>query len=281
MLLGFHVSIAGTIDLAVDRAVKMGCATFQIFTKSPRGWEYENLAVKEIDGFVEKCREHGFKQPADHMPYLPNLASPTDDTYNRSVSSLVTELRRCEALKIPYLVTHTGSHLGKGEKFGLDRAVAACNKALSEVDGEVMILLENTAGTKNSIGSKFENLSYILENVELKQRIGVCFDTCHAFAAGYDLRSCEDVDRTLGLLKDIIGLDKVKLVHLNDSKGEFNSHSDRHDHIGLGHIGEKGFRAFLQSEFAQTRPLVMETPVDNRRDDQGNLKKAKELAGET
>ncbi len=238
------------------------------------------MAVKEIDAFVEKCRKFGFKQPADHMPYLPNIASPVEDTYSRSVSALVTELRRCDTLRIPYLVTHTGSHLGKGEKFGLDRAVAACNRALSEVDGDVMILLENTAGTKNSVGSKFENLRYILDNVRPRQRIGVCFDTCHAFAAGYDLRSGEDVDRTLGLLDDVIGLDRVKLVHLNDSKGEFHSHSDRHDHIGLGHIGEKGFRAFLQSEFGQTRPLVMETPVDNRRDDQGNLKKVKELTGE-
>ncbi|MFQ6134791.1 MAG: deoxyribonuclease IV, partial [Nitrososphaerales archaeon] len=220
------------------------------------------------------------RYPAVHMPYLPNLASPNDEIYGKSVSILTAELDRCGALHIPYLVTHLGSHLGRGEMFGLKRIIEACSRALSEVDNDVMILLENTAGTKNSVGSTFENLRYVSGNVEPDRRVGICFDTSHAFAAGYDLRSDEDVDRSLGLLDDIIGLDKVKVVHLNDSKGAFNSHSDRHDHIGLGYIGEDGFRAFLRHKLAKTRPLVMETPVDSRRDDVGNLKKVRELAGE-
>jgi deoxyribonuclease-4 len=279
MLLGFHVSIAGTIDKAVDRAKDMSCTTFQIFTRNPRGWAYEDLDNKEVEAFVKKCREKGYTQPAAHMPYLPNLASPKDDVYIRSIASLEAELKRCGALHIPYLVTHLGSHLGRGEKFGINRIIDSCNTALSKVNNDVSILLENTAGTKNSVGSTFENIRYILDNVSSDQRIGVCFDTAHAFAAGYDLRRQQDVNLTLGLLKEIVGYDKVKMVHLNDSKSEFNSHSDRHDHIGLGYIGEKGFRSFLNHSFAQTRPLVMETPVDLRRDDWGNMEKVKELAG--
>jgi endonuclease IV len=204
MLLGFHVSIVGSIDVAVDRAIKMDCTTFQIFTRNPRGWKFTDLDEEEVNVFVKKCEEQGYQYPAVHMPYLPN-----------------------------------------------------------------------------SVGSKFENLRYVLDNVEPDRQIGICFDTSHAFAAGYDLRNSEDVDRSMSLLDDIIGLDKVKVVHLNDSKGVFNSHSDRHDHIGLGYIGEDGFRAFLKHKLAKTRPLVMETPVDSRCDDMGNLKKVRELADES
>ena len=280
MLLGLHVSIAGSIDCAVDRAVELGCSTFQIFTRNPRGWSFKDIDPEEASSFVEKCKEHGFRYPVAHMPYLPNLASPDDEIYGRSVSVLTSELDRCGTLRVPYLVTHLGSHRGRGEMSGLRRVIEACNHALSEVDNKVMILLENTAGTKNSVGSTFENLHYILKNVEPNRRIGVCFDTCHAFAAGYDLRRDEDVSRSLGLLDDTIDLDKVKVVHLNDSKGIFNSHSDRHDHIGLGYIGEAGFTAFLKHKLAKTRPMVLETPIDTRRDDEGNLKKTRELAGE-
>ncbi len=281
MLLGFHVSIVGSIDVAVDRAIKMDCTTFQIFTRNPRGWKFTDLDEEEVNVFVKKCEEQGYQYPAVHMPYLPNLASSNDENYSRSVLTLTAELERCDALHIPYLVTHLGSHLGRGEMFGLKRIIEACNHALSQVNNEVMILLENTAGTRNSVGSKFENLRYVLDNVEPDRQIGICFDTSHAFAAGYDLRNSEDVDRSMSLLDDIIGLDKVKVVHLNDSKGVFNSHSDRHDHIGLGYIGEDGFRAFLKHKLAKTRPLVMETPVDSRCDDMGNLKKVRELADES
>jgi len=191
---------------------------------------------------------------------------------------LIWELERCGRLNIPYLVTHLGSHLGRGERFGLNRVVEACRRALSNVQNDVMLILENTAGTKNSVGHTFENIRLILDSLDSKDRVGVCFDTAHAFAAGYDLRSKEDVDRSIGLLDDIIGMDRVKVVHLNDSKGAFQSHLDRHEHIGLGYIGEEGFRAILKHRLFMKIPLILETPVDSRRGDIGNLMKVRELA---
>lgn len=280
LLLGFHVSISGSVDKAVDRAVNLGCTTFQIFTRNPRGWGFTDLTGEEIDSFIEKCRKYGYRYPAAHVPYLPNLASPNDEGYGKSVSILASEVHRCGLLHIPYLVTHLGSHLGREEMSGLKRVVKACDTVLSKVENKVTVLLENTAGTRNSVGSTFENIRYILSNVEQSGRVGVCFDTSHAFAAGYDLRSGEDIDRTFSLLDDTIGLDRVKMIHLNDSKGVFNSHSDRHEHIGLGYIGEEGFRSLLSHKVVKTRPMVMETPVDSVRGDEENMRKVKELAGE-
>jgi len=278
--LGLHVSISGSIDKAVDRAVKKGCNTFQIFTRNPRGWRSRDLTREEVEAFIEKVEKFKIEPVFGHMPYLPNLASPKDETYRRSVESLITELRRCVELKIPYLVTHLGSHLGAGMEIGFKRIIKAVNRALSEVEGNVMLLLENTAGTKNSIGGSFEDIRYIIERVDYPERVGVCFDTCHGFAAGYDLRTMESVESTIKMLDEVIGFERLKLVHLNDSKGGLNSRIDRHEHIGMGMIGEEGFRNILRSRLGQL-PLILETPIDKRRSDVENLQKVRELAGET
>ena len=278
MILGLHVSIADSIDKAVDRAAALNCNTFQIFTRNPRGWYSQDLKNEEIKSFIKKCKKHIIKFPTVHMPYLPNLSSPKDEIYNKSTETLSDELNRCSTLDIPYLVTHLGSHLRKGTMFGMKRIIQACDIALSN-NNKSMILLENTAGTKNSIGSTFENLKYILENTDNK-RVGVCFDTAHAFAAGYDLRTNEDVDRSLGLFDDIIGLDRIKVIHFNDSKTPFNSHSDRHQHIGLGYIGEIGLTAILRNKVIRNCPMILETPKDSIRDDIDNLLKVREIEGE-
>jgi len=278
MILGLHVSIAGSIDKSVDRAVALNCKTFQIFTRNPRGWQFQDLKHEDTNLFKKKCKDNDIKFPIAHMPYLPNLASPKDEIYDKSTKTLTNELNRCHSLGIPYLVTHLGSHLGKGTMYGINRVIDACNIALSN-NKKSMILLENTAGTKNSIGSTFENLKYILDNTDDK-KVGICFDTAHAFAAGYDLRSNEDVKRTMDLFDDIIGLEKIKVIHLNDSKASFNSHSDRHQHISLGYIGEHGFKAILKHKITKTCPLILETPVDSIRDDVGNLRKVKEIKDE-
>ena len=278
MILGLHVSIAGSIDKSVDRAVALNCKTFQIFTRNPRGWQFQDLKHEDMISFKKKCKDNNIKFPIAHMPYLPNLASSKDEIYDKSTKTLTDELNRCDSLGIPYLVTHLGSHLGKGTMYGINRVINACNIALSNKK-KSMILLENTAGTKNSIGSTFENLKYILDNTDDK-KIGICFDTAHAFAAGYDLRSNEDVKRTMDLFNDIIGLEKIKVIHLNDSKVSFNSHSDRHQHIGLGYIGEHGFKAILKHKITKTCPLILETPIDSVRDDVGNLIKVKEIKDE-
>jgi deoxyribonuclease-4 len=213
------------------------------------------------------------------MPYLPNLASPKDEVYEKSVNTLASELERCKLLKIPYLVTHLGSHLGVGIQKGFPRVIDGINQALNVNSGGVMLLLENTAGTRNSMGSTFEHIQHIIERLAHPEMVGICFDTSHAFAAGYDLRTGETVETTVQNLNDAIGFEKLRLVHLNDSKGDFNSGIDRHEHIGLGKIGEEGFRNILASKLGML-PLILETPIDPRRDDIGNLKKVKELAAE-
>ena len=277
MLVGAHISIGGSIDMAVDRALKLGCNTFQIFTRNPRGWQQSPLTEESIQLFRKKLSSSNLMLPLIHMPYLPNIASPVDQTYNRSVEVLTEELRRSSLLAVPYVVTHVGSHLGSGIKRGMARVVDACNKALELSGGSSTILLENTAGTRNSVGSTFEHLSEMIRRIKPQERIGICLDTCHAFAAGYDLRTVYDVRHTLELLHSIIGIDFLKAVHVNDSKGSLGEGLDRHEHLGMGQIGEGGLRAFLNQKPLTKVPTIIETPIDGRRDDVGNLKKLREL----
>ena len=275
---GLHVSISGTIDQAVDRALELGCDTFQIFTRNPRGWKYKKLRGEEVEEFRRKLVSGELTPAVAHMPYLPNLSSPKKAIYTRSVKSLSTELNRCHVLGVQYLVTHLGSHMGQGQDLGLDRITGAINGAVAENTNSVMLLLENTAGTKNSMGSSFEDLKRILNRVDDRSRVGICFDTAHAYAAGYDLHSPRGVEETLARFNSVLGFDLMKVVHLNDSKGGLGSGRDRHEHIGMGYIGEKGFRAFLKHEAVRNLPLIMETPIDERRDELGNLRKVRELS---
>ncbi|MBS7639830.1 MAG: deoxyribonuclease IV [Candidatus Bathyarchaeia archaeon] len=278
MRIGFHMSIQGSIDKAVDRALEIGCNTLQIFTRNPRGWIARPLRETEVNDFIEKVRASDIRPVYGHMPYLPNLASPRDDIYMKSIDTLIIELERCKKLGIPYLVTHLGSHLGYGAKLGLERIIRAIDRAFSVTGEDVMLLLENTAGTRNSVGGSLEDLQHIIERSSYPDKIGVCFDTCHAFAAGYDLRTEETIEEIIRKIDESVGLDRLKLVHLNDSRGDLNSHIDRHEHIGLGKIGEMGFRNILRSKLASF-PLILETPRDNRRSDLENLVKVFDLAG--
>ena len=274
---GFHISIYGSIGRAVDRAAELGCNTFQIFTRNPRQWKSTKLTSETSKAFSDKVKNYDMKPVFAHMPYLPNLASPRDKVYEKSVKTLTSELERCKQLEIPYLVTHLGSHLGEGMQTGFTRLINGFNQAFNMAGGEVTLLLENTAGTRNSMGSTLEDIQHIIEQLAYPERVGICFDTCHAFASGYDLRTEETVEAAVKQIDEIIGFEKLKLVHLNDSKGDFNSHIDRHEHIGMGKIGEEGFRNILASRLGEL-PLIMETPKDARRSDVGNLKKVKELA---
>ncbi|WP_292520086.1 deoxyribonuclease IV [Methanoculleus sp.] len=279
VLVGCHVSIAGSIDLSVGRARERGCDAFQIFSRNPRGWRAKDLGPDPADAFKTALSVSGLGPVIDHMPYLPNLASPDDAIYDKSVAALTAELRRCGLLGIPYLVTHLGHHRGAGTEAGQERVIAAVNRALDDAgEGDVMLLLENTAGEKNSVGSSVADLARILDGIERQGLVGICFDTCHAFAAGYDLRTAEGVDATLGEIDDLIDLSRLRVVHLNDCKGDLRSGLDRHEHIGLGAIGEEGFRHILRHPAVRRLPLICETPVDERRDDAGNIAKVRELA---
>ena len=275
---GLHVSISGTIDQAVDRALELGCDTFQMFTRNPRGWKYKKLKAEEVKEFRRKLESSALTPAVAHMPYLPNLSSPKKVIHNKSVKSLSAELDRCGILGLQYLVTHLGSHMGEGQDLGLERITGAINRAVSENANEVMLLLENTAGTKNSMGSSFEDLRKILARIDDRRRVGICFDTAHAYAAGYDLHSPRGVEETLQRFSSVLGFGILKVIHLNDSKGGLGSGRDRHEHIGMGYIGEKGFKALLKNEAVRNLPFIMETPIDERRDELGNLRKVRELS---
>lgn len=295
---GFHVSIAGGISNSVDNAKKIGCSAFQIFSRNPRGWTAKPLAQDDVRLFREKLAASGISQEsvAVHMPYLPNLSGPESDYYGKSVDTLAGEMGRCGELGIPYLVIHLGSHMGRGPESGIGQLVKAIHTAAdrqgsSEEGGgqwqkqkqqtqhrknEVTVLLENSAGQKNSIGSKFEELRRILDRLRSgpssgRVSYGICFDTCHAFAAGYDLRTKDAVDRTLDSFDREVGLGELRLIHLNDSKGPINSNLDRHEHIGLGSIGSAGFAALLKHRAAAAVPLIMETPIDEKRGEEQNM----------
>ena len=279
MQIGCHVSISGSIYHAVENAVERECSAFQIFTRSPRSWNAKELTKDDINDYKTKLEQSKIDRLATvaHMPYLPNLSSPAPDAYSKSVKTLIKEVERCGDLGIPYLVTHLGSHLGTGEEKGIKRLANALMKA-AEVKNNVEILLENTAGQKNSVGSDFKQLASIFFSLKPSKRFGICIDTCHAFAAGYDLKTEKSVKDTFSKFDDAIGFEHLKILHLNDSKGEIGCRLDRHYHIGLGHIGEKGLSTVIKMMNKKKIPMILETPIDDTRDDFENIKKAKELA---
>jgi len=279
MQIGAHVSISGSLDLAVDNAVERECNAFQIFTRNPRSWFAKDLDPIQVKKFKEKLQKSRIDRMATcaHMPYLPNLSSPDEDGYQKSIKSMTQEIERCHELGIPYLVTHLGSHKGSGEENGIRRLVGALNK-VAETNADVIILLENTAGQKNSVGSDFTQLEEIFSKCKPSKKFGICLDTCHAFVAGYDLRTKEDVTKVIKKFDDSIGLENLKILHLNDSKGELNSNRDRHDHIGLGAIGKEGLGEIVKIMNKNNIPIVLETPIDDIRDDFENISKAKSLA---
>jgi deoxyribonuclease-4 len=281
MLLGAHVSISGAIHMSVDRAVELGCTTFQIFTRNPRGWTYTKLKKAEVDEFRRKFEAAGFRVAVAHMPYLPNIASPKKDIYEKSVRSLVAELERCGALGLELLVVHVGSHLGAGLEKGVEQVANAVNRAVEAVDNQVKVLLENMAGQRNSCGSRFEDIAEILSRVKNADRVGVCLDTCHLLAAGYDIRSEEAVDATISRFDKVVGLNRLWAVHLNDSKGALGSGLDRHEHIGIGNIGENGFKAFINHPAIRDKPMVIETPEDERGNYATDLAKLRKLYTKT
>ncbi|MDW8274886.1 MAG: deoxyribonuclease IV [Candidatus Nitrosocaldus sp.] len=276
--IGVHVSISGSIDRAVDNALSIGCSAFQIFTRNPRGWAAKPLQEQDAKRFRTKLDSSGIGRDAvfAHMPYLPNLASPKQEIYSRSLAVLVEEIRRCSMLGIGMLVIHLGSHMGSSKEQGMQSIVNACNEALKERD-DVTILLENMAGQRNSIGASIDELGRLFRMLD-GRRVGVCIDTCHLFAAGYELRSRDSLDKLVYELDRHIGLKNIRLLHLNDSKHALGSSADRHEHIGLGYIGEEGFRNILAMEEFRSIPWILETPVDSRRDDAGNIRKVRELA---
>jgi len=279
MRMGFHVSIAGGISNSVGKAKNIGCTAFQIFSRNPRGWMAKALDPTDVELYRSKLDASGIDRDAVtmHMPYLPNLSGPEGEFYKKSISTLKGELERCAALGIPFLVIHLGSHMGKGTKAGIEQLSKALTTARAKVDKaqghqRVTVLLENNSGQKNSMGSNFEELRLMLDRLGSSKGYGICLDTCHLFASGNDVRSMEGVEKTIANFSNIVGIKELRLLHLNDSKGGLNSKIDRHEHIGLGQIGREGMSAFLNEKRIRKLPIIMETPIDERRGDEENLR---------
>ncbi len=275
MKLGFHISISGSIDQAFNRAQLLGCTAFQIFTRNPRTWKSKPLNPDEVRAFHRKHKESGIGSVFSHMPYLPNLTSPNETIYKQSLDTLVEETERCDELGIRYIVTHVGSHVGSGVESGRLRLIQALGK-VADKNGP-MILLENDSGSGGHMGSNFGYIADLVNHLGSK-KLGFCLDTCHTFAAGYNIATEDGLTQTLRVVSETIGFNRLKLIHLNDSVGDLGSEVDHHDHIGLGKIGEEGFRRILASQLAK-RPMIMETPIDSRRSDVENMEKVRELAG--
>lgn len=265
MVLGAHMSIAGGVDKALDRAAELEANALQIFSQNVRSWKTRTLGEDEVRRFKEKREEYGVVYVVIHTSYLLNLASPKDDLWEKSKEGLIEEIGRADLLGIPAINTHIGAHTGSGLEAGIDRLVTA----LREIEGteefqnsKTAILLENTAGAGTTLGSDFEELGRVLSQLHEPDRFGVCVDTCHGYAAGYDLSSPEGLGDTLDEFDSAVGLDNLKLLHLNDSVGELGSNKDRHDHIGRGMIGEEGFRAIVNEPRLLGVPLILETPKE-------------------
>lgn len=271
MILGRHVSIGSSIANSVSTARRLECNAMQIFTRNPRGWEAKSLTEQDINEFIDARKTYKLDAVVSHMPYLPNLASPNVDVYNRSTDTLLNELDRCEALGIDYLVLHLGSHLGKGTNDGARRVASAVSKACGKAK-HTKILLENQAGQKNSIGSKIDELVSILEEIDDK-KAGFCFDTCHAFAAGYDIRKEDVINEIIGEL----GKNRVHVVHLNDAKFGVGSFRDRHENIGFGEIGKEGIASIINSASLREKVFILETPEDKKISEYEELKLVKRM----
>ena len=279
MLLGAHMSISGGMDKAILRGQQVACEAVQIFTRSPRQWRARVLEADDIARFRRAQEESGIDSVIAHDCYLINLASPEDKLWQKSLTVFLEELGHCRDLVIPYLVLHPGSHVGAGEDAGLERVATALDLAREKLDGgDVKVLLENTVGQGTNLGSSFQQLSILLNEVTDNSWLGVCFDTCHAFAAGHELRTRKGYEETWREFGDLIGLERLKVIHLNDAKGDLGSRLDRHEHIGQGTMGLEPFRMLLNDGRFRDLPMVLETPKGpDLADDKENLRVLRSL----
>jgi deoxyribonuclease-4 len=278
-LLGAHLSIAGGVDKSFDRAKELNCTAFQIFTKSNRQWQAKDLTTEEVARYHQMGQETGIAPVVCHASYLLNLGTPDEALWQKSLNALRTELERCELLKIPYLVLHPGSHMGSGVEAGLARLTQGLDLVHEQLPGyQVKIALEITAGQGAALGVTFEEIARAIAACRQPERLVVCFDTCHALAAGYEFRTPESYQAVMAEFDEVIGLARLQVFHLNDSQKELGSHVDRHTHIGEGCIGLEPFGYFLNDPRFKEVPFLIETPVEeDPEDNRRNLEKLRSL----
>jgi len=283
MMFGSHLSIAGGLHNAIVDANRLGFTTLQCFTKNQMQWSARPLLPDQIATFRETAARLNFPTIVAHDSYLINLAAPDDTQRTRAMNAFAAELQRCDQLGISCLVTHPGAHVGQGEEAGLARIIAAYRQILAaQPDGRVIICVETTAGQGSCLGHRFEQIAAILEGVANPSRMGVCMDTCHILAAGYDITTADGTRRVLDEFDRIVGLQHLKVMHLNDSKKPLGSRVDRHDHIGRGHVGLPAFEVICQDARFAAIPKIIETKKeaapDGRDWDEVNLEILQKLA---
>lgn len=288
MKIGCHVSISGGIDKSIDRARLIDINTMQIFSKNSLTWKERILSEHEIFLFRKKIVQANILPVFVHASYLINLASPDEIIFQRSIHAFLEEMKRTnqllEGLSVPYVIIHPGSHRGEGNKKGLQKMISALNQILHEssfLKLETMILLENTSGSGTNLGHTFNQLSQIIEKIKNKDKIGICLDTCHAFASGYNLAEQSGIEELVKNLERNDMLDKLKILHVNDSKYPLGSKKDRHMHIGKGFIGLDGFKYLLNHPALRHLPCILETPKQNFQDDQKNIQMIRKIKKES
>jgi len=260
LLIGAHMSISGGVFNSFLRGEEVGCATIQIFTKNNNQWKAKELTSEDVKKFRESQKRTGISPVVGHNAYLINLASPKEDVYKLSMEAMLIELNRAELLGLPYLVMHPGAHLGTGEKEGIRKIARSIDTLHQKTKGfRVKICLEMTAGQGSAIGYRFEHMAEIIDEVQESERLGVCYDTCHTFAAGYDIRTERTYEATFKEFNKIIDLSRLKVIHLNDSLKDLGSRVDRHQHIGEGKIGLEGFRLLMNDKRWEKIPKILET----------------------
>ena len=272
LLAGAHMSIAGGLYKAFESGKKAGCKTIQIFLKSSNQWKAKPLTEEDRARFQAEQKKSGIQPVIAHDSYLINLASPDPALYQKSLDAFLEELERANFVGVPWLVLHPGAHVGSGIDAGISKVANALTQALKQVAPPVGILLENTAGQGSSLGHRFEELASILEKMGNPDRAGVCLDTCHAFAAGYDIRTDDGYDKTMRTFDRLIGLKKIRAFHVNDSMKDLGARVDRHCHIGKGFLGLNGFRLLVNDARFAAIPKILETPKgEGFREDRRNL----------
>lgn len=279
-LLGAHFSIAGGLHQALYEAVSYRCNTLQIFTKNANTWKERYLSQSDIDRFEKAKSETGLTQIASHTSYLINLATDEKKKHFLSYNALKQELIRSSTLGIPYVVLHPGFSMGSGEASGIRRIADNINAIFAEISySNTRLLLETTAGQGSSLGHTFEQIRSMMDKIENKKRIGACLDTCHIFAAGYDIRTEASYKKTIREFDSMIGLTNLYLIHLNDAKKDLGTRVDRHEHIGLGLIGVDAFKYFMSDKLFIHIPKIIETPkfMEGKDMDNINLKRLRGL----
>jgi deoxyribonuclease-4 len=279
MRFGFHISIAGGFSRIAERAKARGCETIQFFSRNPRGWTYSPLNKKEVQAFRSSIQSSRLSPIFLHMPYLPNIASSKSKFYKRSIRSIATDLQRAEHLGAHYLIIHIGHRMESSEDQAIEAISQGIDQAFEKVKNEVMLLMENTAGQGTEIGYAFDQIKKIIDGVSDDERMGVCLDTAHSFEAGYDLSNKDGIEKTLEAFDQTLGLKRLHLLHLNDSKTPLGSRKDRHWHIGEGHIGIEGFRCLVNHPLLNHLPGIMETPRKDTVEDLKNMEVIRSLVG--